>query len=251
MFETYSPKPYSACFRLLNCTENLEKKETIHWRLRFLTPQTLFGVISGVIITLISYRKMGECNPRSLTGNMDMSKIMVVALARLFLHRFIAALLAYFALQKATGSLSIFSVYSQGLHTFATVRLPLSFSGPSSSSTLVVVDMLLAPQTKNPHLHKSCLEEHISQEDVNGEKLTVKEWWIWGADFFTVYADFSRFVSDINGEKKNISLLMIFFTVSFSRFAPSWISRDYFFKRWIPLKIPLGSFGAFARHSPK
>ena len=41
-----------------------------------------------------------------------------------------------------------------------------------------------------------------------------------GADFFTVYADFSRFVRDINGEKKNISLSMSFFTVSFSRFAP-------------------------------
>ena len=41
-----------------------------------------------------------------------------------------------------------------------------------------------------------------------------------GADFFTVYADFSRFVRDINGEKK-ISLLMIFFTVSFSRSTPS------------------------------
>ena len=67
------------------------------------------------------------------------------------------------------------------------------------------------------------------QEDVNGEKLTVKKWWIFGADFvsifgadfFTVYADFSRFVRDINGEKKNISLSMSFFTVSFSRFAPS------------------------------
>ena len=42
-----------------------------------------------------------------------------------------------------------------------------------------------------------------------------------GADFFTVYADFLRFVRDINGEKKNISLSMSFFTVSFSRFAPS------------------------------
>ena len=49
----------------------------------------------------------------------------------------------------------------------------------------------------------------FSQEDVNGEKLTVKKWWIFGADFFTVwcrfftvYADFSRFVRDINGEKK-------------------------------------------------
>ena len=47
------------------------------------------------------------------------------------------------------------------------------------------------------------------QEDVNGEKLTVKKWWIFGADFFTVwcrfftvYADFSRFLRDINGEKK-------------------------------------------------
>ena len=48
------------------------------------------------------------------------------------------------------------------------------------------------------------------QEDVNGEKLTVKKWWIFGADFFhglvpiffTVYADFSRFIRDANGEKK-------------------------------------------------
>ena len=27
------------------------------------------------------------------------------------------------------------------------------------------------------------------QEDVNGEKLTVKKWWIFGADFFMVYAE--------------------------------------------------------------
>ena len=67
------------------------------------------------------------------------------------------------------------------------------------------------------------------QEDVNGEKRTVKKWWIFGADFFhglvPIFSRFtpifSRFVRDINGEKKNISLLMIFFTVSFSRFAPS------------------------------
>ena len=32
-----------------------------------------------------------------------------------------------------------------------------------------------------------------------------------GADFFTVYADFSRFIRDINGETK-ISLLMIVFS---------------------------------------
>ena len=67
-----------------------------------------------------------------------------------------------------------------------------------------------------------------SQEDVNGEKRTVKNGGFlvpifsrFGADFFTVYADFSRFVRDINGEQKNISLSMSFFTVSFSRFPPS------------------------------
>ena len=72
---------------------------------------------------------------------------------------------------------------------------------------------------------------HLGQEDVNGEKLTVKKRWIFGADFFTVwcrfftvYADFSRFVRDINGEKK-ISLSMSFFTVSFSRFAPSRLEQ--------------------------
>ena len=29
-----------------------------------------------------------------------------------------------------------------------------------------------------------------TQEDVNGEKLTVKKWWIFGADFFTVWCRF-------------------------------------------------------------
>ena len=64
------------------------------------------------------------------------------------------------------------------------------------------------------------------QEDVNGEKLTVKNGGFlapifsrFGADFFTVYADFSRFIRDINGEKKKKK--NIIFTVSFSRFAPS------------------------------
>ena len=30
----------------------------------------------------------------------------------------------------------------------------------------------------------------LAQEDVNGEKLTVKKWWIFGADFFTVWCRF-------------------------------------------------------------
>ena len=58
-------------------------------------------------------------------------------------------------------------------------------------------------------LHGPFLHGLFFQDDVNGEKLTVKKWWIFGADFswfgadfFTVYADFSRFVRDINGEKK-------------------------------------------------
>ena len=56
----------------------------------------------------------------------------------------------------------------------------------------------------------------------------MKKWWIFGADFFTVwcrffftvYADFSRFVRGINGEKENISLSMSFFTVSFHGLPP-------------------------------
>ena len=44
----------------------------------------------------------------------------------------------------------------------------------------------------------------FSQEDVNGEKLTVKKWWIFGADFSRFMQSFSRFIRDINGEKKNL-----------------------------------------------
>ena len=66
--------------------------------------------------------------------------------------------------------------------------------------------------------------ESVSQEDVNGEKQTVKKWWIFGADFFTVYAEFFPVYKGHIGEKKKISLLMIFFTVRFSRFTPSWVS---------------------------
>ena len=40
-----------------------------------------------------------------------------------------------------------------------------------------------------------------------------------GADFSRFTQSFSRLIRDINGEK-NISLMMIFFTVSFSRFYP-------------------------------
>ena len=41
----------------------------------------------------------------------------------------------------------------------------------------------------------------IVQEDVNGEKLTMKKWWIFGADFSRFTQSFSRFIRDINGEK--------------------------------------------------
>ena len=44
----------------------------------------------------------------------------------------------------------------------------------------------------------------VCHEDVNGEKLTVKKWWIFGADFSRLTQSFSRFIRDINGEK-NIS----------------------------------------------
>ena len=43
------------------------------------------------------------------------------------------------------------------------------------------------------------------QEDVNGEKLTVKKWWIFGADFSRFTQSFSRLLRDINGDKKKTS----------------------------------------------
>ena len=71
-----------------------------------------------------------------------------------------------------------------------------------------------------PMTHGAIRSQAFQIKDVNGEKLTVKKWWIFGADFSRFTQSFSRFIRDINGEK-NISLLMIFFTVSFSRFTPS------------------------------
>ena len=45
----------------------------------------------------------------------------------------------------------------------------------------------------------------LCQEDVNGEKLTVKKWWIFGADFFTVWCRFfhglRRFFTVYKGHK--------------------------------------------------
>ena len=44
------------------------------------------------------------------------------------------------------------------------------------------------------------------QEDVNGEKLTVKKWWIFGADFFTVWCrlfhGLRRFFTVCKGHKR-------------------------------------------------
>ena len=56
----------------------------------------------------------------------------------------------------------------------------------------------------------------FDQEDVNGEKLTVKKWWIFGADLFhglapifsRFGADFSRFVRGINGDRWSFSWLV-------------------------------------------
>ena len=43
------------------------------------------------------------------------------------------------------------------------------------------------------------------QEDINGEKLTVKKWWLFGCRFSRFTQSFSRFIRDINGEKKKTS----------------------------------------------
>ena len=59
---------------------------------------------------------------------------------------------------------------------------------------------------------------------------------------------FSRFMRDINGEIKHLSLLMIFFTVSFSRFAPSRLTSLFLRKGCFPEdfqegKRPIKAFG--------
>ena len=48
------------------------------------------------------------------------------------------------------------------------------------------------------------LSMNLSQEDVNGEKLTMKKSWIFGADFSRFTQIFSRFTRDIKGEKKHL-----------------------------------------------
>ena len=48
------------------------------------------------------------------------------------------------------------------------------------------------------------LQLEINQEDVNGENLTMKKWWIFGADFSQFTQSFSWFIRDINGEKKHL-----------------------------------------------
>ena len=66
----------------------------------------------------------------------------------------------------------------------------------------------------------------ICQEDINGEKLTMRKWWIFGADLFHgLRRVFHGFIRDVNGAKTS-RYLMIFFTVSFSRFTPSriWVA---------------------------
>ena len=46
----------------------------------------------------------------------------------------------------------------------------------------------------------------MGQEDVSGGKLTVKKWWICGADFFTVWSRFfhglRRFFTVCKGHKR-------------------------------------------------
>ena len=61
------------------------------------------------------------------------------------------------------------------------------------------------------------LSRRRKRRKTNGEKQ-----WIFGADFFAVYAELFTVYKGHKRWKENISLLMILFTVSFSRFAPSW-----------------------------
>ena len=65
-----------------------------------------------------------------------------------------------------------------------------------------------------------------------------------GADFFTVYADFSRFIRDINGEKK-ISLLMIVFSRLVFHGLPPLDFNIYDVERLLVSEGPVTSAGPF------
>ena len=81
-----------------------------------------------------------------------------------------------------------------------------------ATTVTVMVIKLIHPNFKTVTvtviLGKSILRSNKTQEDVNGEKLTMKTWWIFGADFSRFTQSFSRLIRDINGEKQktNISL---------------------------------------------
>ena len=60
---------------------------------------------------------------------------------------------------------------------------------------------ILGKESKNAPKSKE-YRKNENQEDVNGEKLTVKKWWIFGADFSRFTQSFSQFIRDINGDKK-------------------------------------------------
>ena len=68
-------------------------------------------------------------------------------------------------------------------------------------------------------------------EDVNGEKLTVKERWIFGADFSRFTQSFSRFIRDINGEKKHLLIDDLFHGWLFTVY-PSILRQDYLRKTY-------------------
>ena len=87
-------------------------------------------------------------------------------------------------------------------------------SGPEVDLTLPTTDCTTALQSSGKSkwgLSKQGLEVLVHNlsmvhEDGNGEKLTVKKWWIFGADFFTVWCRFfhglRRFFTVCKGHKR-------------------------------------------------
>ena len=68
----------------------------------------------------------------------------------------------------------------------------------------VIWDCSLQSDSEHPIFSPLSKNSRNTQEDRNGEKLTVNKWWIFGADFSRFTRSFSRFVRDINGEKKHL-----------------------------------------------
>ena len=86
-----------------------------------------------------------------------------------------------------------FSLENKLLGIHQTSFLPIEAREFSELKTPLVYIFHFDLYGSTPPICTAVLLEKDCQEDVNGAKLTVKKWWIFGADLFTVWCRFFTF----------------------------------------------------------